>query len=152
MTRRYDQSNRYRARVAIFALAVLIALYGLASRTPEQAEEAEVRTFVDDFLKARLSRDHTAARTFLSNKLHGELADANPTFLTGSSIPHYHAFRIESITPGGKDVWRARVILSEEMPGQGEIGWFQEELVVARVGSDLRIDKIHRGAYQYGAP
>src|SRR5690606_5522684 len=89
------------AKVAAIALAALIALYGLASRTPERVAEAEVRGFLDEFFAARLSRDHRKAGEYLSDELREGQAAADPALLIGSSYLHYHTYRIEKVAPRG---------------------------------------------------
>src|SRR5690606_35410831 len=121
------------------ALAVMIVILGIELVTPTRTEEAAIRTLVQDFLEARLTRNATKARTYLSNEFHQELSDSGDVSLVGTTNPHYHAYSIDDIAPRGEGVWEVSVTITEEVSCQGEVGWFKEALTVARIGDGYRI-------------
>lgn len=111
--------------------------------TPQ--ERAAVIQAVGGFLEKRMARDLEGARSYLSEEARGSLKE--PGELVGVSNPHYSSFSIMIINREGPERFSALVRITEAYTGEGDLGYFDEELTLVNRNGKYLVDSIRKSPF-----
>ncbi len=121
------------------------AAAGEGGQVLKKEEQAELVRFLGGFLEKRLARDLEGARTFLSEKAREELRE--PGELIGVSNPHYSSYTIMIMNREGPERFSALVRITESTTGEGEIGYFDEELGLVYRDGKYQVDSLRKSPF-----
>jgi len=110
----------------------------------------ELDVFIRRFIEARLLHEEDVARAaaepFLTQEALEEY-DAREVSLWPVSNPHFSRYNVLSRRPLEGGGWYVRIRIFDEYTDFGEIGYFDEELLVRREGPSYRIYGVDIGDY-----
>lgn len=133
---------RLRALLTILLLCTL-GLWGRQLWTRSNpAPEAQVRSVLHAFMQARLTRDDAKVRTFLANDFHKTYVSQPTASLIGQADPHYHRYRITSLTRAKNGVWIAHVQIEEHHSGFIPAETLGEIIELVRIDDAYRVRSV----------
>lgn len=128
-------------------LVIVIGLLAWRGWLPTRSEQAQVRATVRQFMAARLSRDDTRVRSFLSTRMHAEYVAQPVATLIGDVDLHYHRYRILDSRRASSGSWLVQVRVDEHIAGAQPSQWFVDSITLVPVNGTWQVDQVVSGPY-----
>jgi len=115
-----------------------------------QKEEKIAESSVNSFMSARMKRNEELSLSWLTDNAEGQYLLRNDMPLIGLSNPHFTDFKILEKEKLNPTQFRFKIRIYEEFTGEGMIGYFEETLIVIKIGEDYLINSLENRSSFFG--
>ncbi|XOB40388.1 MAG: eight-cysteine-cluster domain-containing protein [Candidatus Nealsonbacteria bacterium] len=120
---------------------------GCYQKIQTSVEERLAESVVVAFMEARLQRDEELAFSWLTDNAEGQYLLRSDLPLTGLSNPYFADFEIREIEKLASTLFKFKIRIYEDYTREGRVGYFEEVLIVIKIGDRYLIDSVKRGEY-----
>jgi len=110
------------------------------------SERGRAQSTVVDFMQARLEKNMDKVSIFLTDNAKQQYLQPGLS-LFGASNPHFQEFEILENDQLDSAQFNIKVRIYEEYTGKGSVGYFDENLIVKKIGDRYLIDGVERCKY-----